>query len=134
MFLEFIIVYPIAKLLDWILGEEIGMIYRRADIKEIVGLAGEVPAEDTLTTKEVQIVQAVLEIRDKTVEQIMTKLDDVYMLPLDYKLDEKGLKEITDKGHSRIPVFNGSKDNIVGVILVKQLIMFDKGFNVRDTR
>ena len=60
MFLEFIIVYPIAKLLDWILGEEIGMIYRRADIKEIVGLAGEVPAEDTLTTKEVQIVQAVL--------------------------------------------------------------------------
>jgi CBS domain containing-hemolysin-like protein len=43
-------------------------------------LHGEGP-KGTLNKDEVSIVKAVLDLRDKTAERIMTKIDDVFMLP-----------------------------------------------------
>jgi metal transporter CNNM len=43
-------------------------------------LHGEGP-EGTLNKDEVSIVKAVLDLRDKTAERIMTKIDDVFMIP-----------------------------------------------------
>jgi hypothetical protein len=36
MWILYPIVYPTAKLLDWILGHEHGVIYKRAELKELV--------------------------------------------------------------------------------------------------
>ncbi len=38
------------------------------------------------------------------------------------------------KGHSRFPVYEGSRDNIIGILLAKDLLRFytDKDFDVRD--
>lgn len=56
----------------------------------------------------------------------MTRLDHVFMLEADTILDNATLQHIADAGHSRIPVFDDMPDNILGIILVKNLILLDK--------
>lgn len=87
MILIYPITWPIAKLLDAVLGTHQGIVYRRAELKELVELHGEGYA-GMLNQDEVQIVKAVLDLRDKTVAQIMTPLEHVVMLPLHAKLDK----------------------------------------------
>eukprot|EP00842_Homolaphlyctis_polyrhiza_P004424 jgi/Hompol1/4983/HPOL_004106-RA len=125
--LLWIIAYPIAQLLDAILGHKHGVIYRRAEFKELVALHGEDKA-GTLTKDEVSVLRAVLELRDKSVGDVMTKLDDVFMLPLSATLDLATMKKVC---HSRVPVYDSDNRNkVIGVVLVKQLIVFDPADSV----
>ncbi|TPX53471.1 hypothetical protein SeMB42_g00750 [Synchytrium endobioticum] len=125
-----IVAYPIARLLDWILGSKHGITYRRAELKELVAMHGE-DQSGPLNADEVSILRAVLELRDKSVHNVMTTLEHVYMLPLEANLDKDTLKSLMQAGHSRIPVYNGERHNIVGVVLVKQLVMYDPAEAVR---
>ncbi|KAJ3228449.1 hypothetical protein HK099_000004 [Clydaea vesicula] len=119
--LLWIVAYPIAKLLDFILGESHGLIYRKSELKELVELHGERYA-GMLTNDEVDIMR---ELREKTVLNIMTPIDHVFMLPLHTKLDRKTISALLTVGHSRVPVYNEDKQNVIGVLLVKQLLLLD---------
>ena len=88
-----IIAYPIARLLDWILGSKHGITYRRAELKELVAMHGEDQA-GPLNQDEVSILRAVLELRDKSVKNVMTTLEHVYMLPLEAKLDKDTMTSV----------------------------------------
>ncbi|KAJ3100150.1 hypothetical protein HDU96_010434 [Phlyctochytrium bullatum] len=120
----YIIAYPIALLLDYVLGHKGAIVYRRAQLKEFVAMHGE-DHHGPLTVEEVTILRAVLELRDKTVVNIMTHLEDVMMLPLSAKLDRPTMHQLLQAGHSRVPVFNQYRDNVIGVVLVKQLVLLD---------
>ncbi|KAJ3054938.1 hypothetical protein HK097_000295 [Rhizophlyctis rosea] len=133
MWIMFPIAWPIAKLLDFALGHKEGMIYRRAELKELVALHGEDQA-GPLTKDEVSIVRAVLDLRDKTVQDVMTPLEHVFMLPLETELNRTTIEQIERAGHSRVPVYNTSRNNIVGVVLIKQLVVYDPDDNVPLTQ
>eukprot|EP00123_Amoebidium_parasiticum_P009102 comp19244_c0_seq1/m.22023 comp19244_c0_seq1/g.22023 ORF comp19244_c0_seq1/g.22023 comp19244_c0_seq1/m.22023 type:complete len:485 (-) comp19244_c0_seq1:213-1667(-) len=136
--LIFFISYPISLLLDWILGvEHSGTLFARGELKELVYLHHSENREDEsekLTTDEVTIMRAAIDMGSKTVADAMTKLASVYAVEKDQILDEKLIQEIVDTGHSRIPVYDGSKDNIVGALLVKKLVLCNpkKKLPVRD--
>lgn len=49
----------------------------------------------------------------------MTPAGHVFMLSVDEKLDRKLTREIAKNGHSRIPLYNGNRDNVVALLLVK---------------
>jgi metal transporter CNNM len=53
----------------------------------------------------------------------MTPIEDVYMLDINTKFDQRRLREIYSKGFSRIPVYEGNKDNIVGILMARDLIL-----------
>ncbi|KAI8622154.1 hypothetical protein BC830DRAFT_1057419 [Chytriomyces sp. MP71] len=124
IWLEFVIAYPIAKLLDYILGHKDGVIYRRAELKELIAMHDE-DNRGPLNHEEVSILRAVLELRGKTAETVMTKLDDVLMLPVDAKFDHETVNMLIAAGHSRVPVYNKFREDIIGVVLIKQLISID---------
>ncbi|KNE54969.1 hypothetical protein, variant [Allomyces macrogynus ATCC 38327] len=130
------IAYPISKLLDLILGETEGMTYKRAELKALVSLHEQSEAHfGPLTNDEVTIIQAVLDLRDKDVQSIMTPLEATYMVEWDQVLDERKVHELVDKGHSRVPVYAGSnRKNIIGMLLVKKLVTYDpaNALKVRD--
>lgn len=69
------------------------------------------------------IAVGVLECKDTPVEEIMVSMDRVYMLSSDAKLDQRTMSEMMGEGHSRIPVYDQSRHNIRGILLVKQLIV-----------
>ena len=66
-----------------------------------------------------------MELQEKTAEQVMTPIDNVYMLDINTVLDHKMLREIYSKGFSRIPIFEKTKDNIVGILMSRDLILIN---------
>lgn len=127
MLLLFVIAWPISKLLDYLLGHEHSTFFRRAELRELVDLHRESTDanEDPLRDDEVMIIQGALEMRNKTVADKYTPLENVFMLDVNCKLDHDTMTQISGKGHSRVPVYEGNKENIVGLLFVKSLIMLD---------
>ncbi|XP_032226027.2 DUF21 domain-containing protein At4g33700 isoform X2 [Nematostella vectensis] len=125
--LLFIVAWPISKLLDCLLGNEHSTFFRRAELKELVDLhkEGTDANEEPLRDDEVLIIQGALDMRNKRIRDRYTPLDRTFMLSVDDKLDDSLMLKIIAKGHSRVPVYEGSRENIVGLILVKSLIRLD---------
>lgn len=55
----------------------------------------------------------------------MTKIEDVYMLEINTYLDQKALREIYSKGFSRVPIYDRTKDNVVGILMTRDLILIN---------
>lgn len=66
------VAYPLAKLLDWILGADEHHTYKKAELKSFLQFhrTGEEPLRDD----EINILNGVLELNTKNVEQIMTPM------------------------------------------------------------
>ncbi|XP_028101375.1 DUF21 domain-containing protein At5g52790-like [Camellia sinensis] len=75
-----------------------------------------------LTHDETTIISGALDLTQKTTKDAMTPLSEIFSIDLNSKLDEDTMSLIMGKGHSRIPVYSGSPSNIIGLILVKNLI------------
>lgn len=127
MYILAIVAWPTAKLLDWLLGEDHGTMYKKSGLKTLVSLhrsMGE--SGQRLHADEVTIISAVLDLKEKTVGSIMTPMDDVFTLSLDDVLDEEMMDDILSQGYSRIPVHHPDNDeNFIGMLLVKMLITYD---------
>uniref|UniRef100_A0A3Q3Q729 Metal transporter n=1 Tax=Monopterus albus TaxID=43700 RepID=A0A3Q3Q729_MONAL len=122
MLLTFPASYPVSKLLDYLLGQEIGTVYNREKLLEMLRVTD--PYND-LVKEELNIIQGALELRTKTVEDVMTPLRDCFMIPGDATLDFNTMSEIMKSGYTRIPVFEGERSNIADLLLVKDLAFVD---------
>ncbi|KAJ3148495.1 hypothetical protein HDU86_007425 [Geranomyces michiganensis] len=120
----YVVAKPIAMLLDYLLGAGHGMMYKKSQLKELVGLHATEHGGD-LTHDEITILQGTLNVHQQKVQDVMTPLERVYMLPSTAKLNRATMQEILRLGHSRIPVYSGTKSNILGILLVKTLILLD---------
>ncbi|VDB84794.1 unnamed protein product [Peniophora sp. CBMAI 1063] len=135
-----IVAWPVAKLLELVLGSHHGIIYRRTELKELVALhASEMAQGGDLKQDTVNIIGATLDLQEKSAAQAMTPIKDVFMIHIDDKLDYDTLRHICIKGHSRIPVYEnvylpgrGGPDGkpleakkIIGILLVKQCVLLD---------
>jgi len=83
-----------------------------------------------LTVDEVTIMRGAMALSENRADSILTPLKDVFMLPFDGILDKETLKIVSEKNHSRIPVYKDSRDYIVGMILTKTLVLLDPNSNV----
>lgn len=115
---------PIAYLLDLMLGQELGTIYDRAGLKGLIDVHAR-GKYGVLTDHETSIMKETLDFGLKTVKDALTKAEDVYMLDVETKLDRKTVLEMLRRGHSRIPLYEGNRDNVVCLLLLKQLILVD---------
>lgn len=119
--------WPMALLLDRLIGVEHGNFYKKAGLKTLVMLHRELgsPGEQ-LTTDQVTIISAVLDLKEKSVGSVMTPIEDVFTLSVDAVLDKSIVDSILSNGYSRIPVHSSENDReIVGMLLVKMLITYD---------
>ncbi|KAH8722991.1 hypothetical protein GQ44DRAFT_711165 [Phaeosphaeriaceae sp. PMI808] len=136
MYVMGIAAWPTAKLLDYLLGEDHGTIYKKTGLKTLVTLHKSLGnAEERLNQDEVTIITAVLDLKAKAVGNIMTPMKDVFIMSSDTILDEKRMDSILSAGYSRIPIHNPSnKNDFVGMLLVKMLITYDPedALRVRD--
>jgi len=118
------VAWPIAKLLDLVLGKNETHTYKKAELKSFLQFhrTGEEPLRDD----EISILNGVLELNTKNVETIMTPLKDTVILSADTILDHKAVDAILLSGYSRFPVHEpGNPLAFIGLLLIKKLLTYD---------
>ncbi|XP_022988774.1 DUF21 domain-containing protein At2g14520 isoform X4 [Cucurbita maxima] len=119
----FPIAYPISKLLDFLLGYGHVALFRRAELKALVNLHGnEAGKGGELTHDETTIIAGALELTEKTASDAMTPISETFVIDINAKLDRNLMNLVLAKGHSRVPVYYEEQTNIIGLILVKNLL------------
>nr|GMD93746.1 DUF21 domain-containing protein At1g47330 [Ipomoea batatas] len=123
LWLFFPVAYPISKVLDWMLGKDHSALLRRAELKTFVDFHGnEAGKGGDLTHDETTIIAGALELTEKTAKDAMTPIAKAFSVDLDGTLNLETLNSIMTMGHSRVPVYYRNTANIIGLILVKNLL------------
>ncbi|KAJ4435862.1 hypothetical protein ANN_18482 [Periplaneta americana] len=123
MILMFPLAYPIGHLLTWLLGGDVGVVYTRDHFMAMLKVA--VENGEQVSPNEVNIISGAFDMKTKTVGEIMTPIDKVYMLNYDDVLDFDTVMEIVKEGFTRIPVYKDNRQNIVSVLFSKDLAFID---------
>jgi len=89
--------------------------------QEILNVVSEGELHGAVDEEEKEMIESVIELGDMRVEEIMTPRTEVVALPVDADLDAV-LALIRTKGHSRIPVYEGNVDTILGILYAKDLL------------
>jgi CBS domain containing-hemolysin-like protein len=74
-----------------------------------------------LESTDATLIEGVFEFSEKNAREVMTPRTEIDALPIDATLDET-LSMVDESGRSRYPVYEESIDNIVGLVLAKDLI------------
>jgi len=82
-----------------------------------------------LNEEEANLMLSALDMREKKVEDVMIPLEKVFKIDYEEIINEQKIKEIKQKGYSRIPVFSFNNQNdLIGIIRIKQLL----GLNIQN--
>src|SRR5262249_29267915 len=81
----------------------------------------EAAKEGVVDEQEREMIESVIEFRDTTVGQIMTPRPEIIGLEITAQLLEVK-KTLEESGHSRIPIYEGTLDRIVGILYARDLI------------
>lgn len=122
MIICFPIAYPIGKILDSVLGHQ-DALFRRPQLKALVTIhSQEAGRGGELSHDEATIINGALDLTEKTAEEAMTPIESTFSLDVSTKLNWEAIGKILARGHSRIPVYSGNPKNLIGLLLVKNLL------------
>jgi len=103
--------------------------------QEILSAVEEGEKEGVVDEQERAMIESVIEFAATTAGQIMTPRQEMAALPLAATLDDVK-RSIDQSGHSRIPIYEGSPDHVVGILhardLIKHLGVTGEKFSVAD--
>jgi CBS domain containing-hemolysin-like protein len=89
--------------------------------QEILSVVEEGQKEGVVDSQERDMIESVIEFGDRSVAEAMTQRADIIGIPSNAKIDQ--VKSVLEEsGHSRIPVYEGTTDRIVGVLYARDLI------------
>lgn len=95
--------------------------------QEILHAATEGQAEGSVHREEVRMIESVMEFGETHSEEIMTPRTDIFALPVDTPW-RQAAERIVEAGHTRVPLYEGDIDHIVGVLYAKDML----GYTVRE--
>ncbi|MEA1994058.1 MAG: hemolysin family protein [Euryarchaeota archaeon] len=112
------------------LGKSIdnGPIFTEEEIKTIIHVGEQ---EGTIEEDEKEMIAGIFELEDTRIKEIMTPRVDMVCLEAGETL-ENILNNAIKVGYSRLPVYEGKVDNIVGILYIKDLLKYlkDGNFNI----
>lgn len=124
MYLLFPVAYPVAILLDHLLGASHGMFFSRAGLKTLVMLHECLNfSSDRLSREEVTVISQVLDLNTKPVSAIMTPVSKLFTLSADKRLDDITRDHILSSGYSGVPIhIQHHPSSFIEILPVKSLV------------
>ncbi len=92
------------------------------ELRLIIEQGGE---QGILEAEEEQMIQSVIELGNQRVHEVMVPRIAMVTLPMDATISD-AIDTIVAEGHSRIPVYETSIDEIIGIVYAKDLLPFLK--------
>ena len=120
---------PLIRLLTGITSAIAGIFGARAtaeaqitaeELRLIVERGGE---QGVLEAEEEQMINAVIELGSRRVHEVMIPRIDIAAMPVTATFDE-AISTFVEEGHSRVPVYEETVDEIVGILYAKDLLPF----------
>jgi len=122
---------PVVRALTWItraitrlLGSEVSSQAEitAEELRLIVERGGE---QGVLEAEEEQMINAVIELGDRRVHEVMVPRVSIVGLRADASFEE-AIDMVVEEGHSRIPAYDDSIDEVVGILYAKDLLPYLK--------
>jgi putative hemolysin len=88
------------------------------ELRLIVERGGE---QGVLEAEEEQMINSIIELGERRLHEVMIPRIAIVSLPASATLDE-AIDKVVDEGHSRIPVYEESIDEVVGILYAKDLL------------
>ncbi|MGE5608857.1 MAG: hemolysin family protein [Bacillota bacterium] len=89
--------------------------------KDILSAVEEGEKEGIVGTEEREIIESVIEFHDTQTAQTMTARPEIVAVEVGATLEEVK-QTIEESGHSRLPVYDGTLDHIVGILYARDLL------------
>ena len=118
--------YPLILIFEWIADRTLTLfgsadktpLFSEAELRTLLEVGVK---EQSLGTTEKSFIEGILEFRQCLVKEIMTPKRRIFSLNGKLPLS-LALHEINRREHSRIPIYQGSKEQIVGIIYLKDVL------------
>ena len=132
-----ILTIPLVKLLSGtcnlickLIGLNKYLVEDKVSEEEIISVVEEGVEDGTLDVEKQKMIESVLKFNDLTATDIMTPRIKVFMIDIEEPLTEY-LSDIFEKKFTRIPVYKGTRDNVIGLIHVRDLMqeIIEKGID-----
>ena len=130
---------PLGQLLIWIAnlamvilpghGMPKGPFVTEDEIRHMVDAAEE---DEEIEEEERELIHSIFEFGDTVVREVMVPRPDMVTIPADAKPAD-ALETIVEAGYSRIPLYEGDNDNIVGLLYAKDLLKRIHESDVKST-
>ena len=88
---------------------------------ELIESLAQAESRDLIGPESRAMLEGVIRMADMTAGDVMVAAPRMDMLDIDAPYDEL-LAQVIDTGHSRFPVHEGARDNIIGILLAKDLL------------
>ncbi|MEJ2720037.1 MAG: hemolysin family protein [bacterium] len=121
--------WPIGRFSDSVIGflkKRIGTATRYFSREELATALDIGLAEGHLGKFEYDLLSNIIEFRQTTVKEIMTPSINVFSLPVNLS-PEDIFERVLASGHSRVPVYGDSTDDIKGILHIKELARIADG-------
>lgn len=96
-----------------------GPFLTEEEIKTIVSVGEE---EGVIEAEEKRMIHSIFEFGDTIVREVMVPRIDMICVESSYPV-KRALQLIAEEGHSRLPVFEGNIDNVVGILYARDLLV-----------
>jgi magnesium and cobalt transporter len=103
------------------------------DREQLIALLHSAFERRLLDAEALSMIEGVLQVSETQVRDVMVPRSQTDMVDV-AESPEKFIPWVIEKAHSRFPVFEDNRDNVVGILLAKDLLRFyaEDEFNVRE--
>lgn len=127
------ITYPIAYVLNKLLGEEMPTLYSKGEIMQIVSELEEI-GDGQIDADEERIVHGALQFSHTTVREVMTPKESVISFDEHQRFNDNFISQLTEHSYSRYPVYSGNVDNIIGLLYTKDLLSEAEDIKLKEAK
>jgi magnesium and cobalt transporter len=101
--------------------------------QELIATLREAQAEGLIDADALSMIEGVFQVGQLCARDILVPRAQIDWIDINLALPEI-IKSVIEAAHSRFPVFEGSRDNVIGTLLAKDLLRHstEKDFQVRD--
>ncbi len=119
---------PVTEAVTWIVrnvlklfGHDVAKVGAGSHLELIRGVIDMHQGPEEETQQQRAMLKSILDLVDVNVEEVMTHRKSVVRMDADLPMDRL-IEDILDCPYTRIPLYQGGQDNILGVVHVKELL------------